>query len=413
MKLVTIGGKPIRVSGKFQMVPTWRLEIETTGASQAYSFNIASGSNIDLKVDWGDGTVETITTTGIKSHTYADAGTYYMHIRGSGTGLSIRQDSTSDYANAQKVKSTSAIRGIQGIVNFRDTFRNTAITSIPADLFRYNTLVSTSGFSFTFFGCSGLTGSIPDDLFRYNTLVSTSGFDSTFRDCSGLTGSIPADLFRYNTLVSTLGFYCTFRNCSGLTGSIPDDLFRYNTLVSTYGFYYTFYGCSGLTGSIPADLFRYNTLVSTGGFFATFRNCFGLTGSIPADLFRYNTLVSTLGFSATFRSCSGLEVAPDGLFKYNTAADSWQGCFQNCTKLQLSQYMFYDAGGETTRFLNQSPNFTSFVSRSSFSGTQGTAPALWDCSYGTGTPTSTSAFAGAGNSTTSLTNYNDIPAGWK
>ena len=353
MKLVTIGGKPIRVSGKFQMVPTWRLEIETTGASQAYSFNIASGSNIDLKVDWGDGTVETITTTGIKSHTYADAGTYYMHIRGSGTGLSIRQDSTSDYANAQKVKSTSAIRGIQGIVNFRDTFRNTAITSIPADLFRYNTLVSTSGFSFTFFGCSGLTGSIPDDLFRYNTLV------------------------------------------------------------STYGFYYTFYGCSGLTGSIPADLFRYNTLVSTGGFFATFRNCFGLTGSIPADLFRYNTLVSTLGFSATFRSCSGLEVAPDGLFKYNTAADSWQGCFQNCTKLQLSQYMFYDAGGETTRFLNQSPNFTSFVSRSSFSGTQGTAPALWDCSYGTGTPTSTSAFAGAGNSTTSLTNYNDIPAGWK
>ena len=263
MKLVTIGGKPIRVSGKFQMVPTWRLEIETTGASQAYSFNIASGSNIDLKVDWGDGTVETITTTGIKSHTYADAGTYYMHIRGSGTGLSIRQDSTSDYANAQKVKSTSAIRGIQGIVNFRDTFRNTAITSIPA------------------------------------------------------------------------------------------------------------------------------------------------------DLFRYNTLVSTLGFSATFRSCSGLEVAPDGLFKYNTAADSWQGCFQNCTKLQLSQYMFYDAGGETTRFLNQSPNFTSFVSRSSFSGTQGTAPALWDCSYGTGTPTSTSAFAGAGNSTTSLTNYNDIPAGWK
>ena len=293
MKLVTIGGKPIRVSGKFQMVPTWRLEIETTGASQAYSFNIASGSNIDLKVDWGDGTVETITTTGIKSHTYADAGTYYMHIRGSGTGLSIRQDSTSDYANAQKVKSTSAIRGIQGIVNFRDTFRNTAITSIPA------------------------------------------------------------------------------------------------------------------------DLFRYNTLVSTGGFFATFRNCFGLTGSIPADLFRYNTLVSTLGFSATFRSCSGLEVAPDGLFKYNTAADSWQGCFQNCTKLQLSQYMFYDAGGETTRFLNQSPNFTSFVSRSSFSGTQGTAPALWDCSYGTGTPTSTSAFAGAGNSTTSLTNYNDIPAGWK
>jgi hypothetical protein len=51
--------------------------------------------------------------------------------------------------------------------------------------------------------------------------------------------------------------------------------------------------------------------------------------------------------------------------------------------------------------------------RSSFTGTtQGTAPALWSVTF-KATPTSTSCFAGGGNSATSLSNYADIPAAWK
>jgi hypothetical protein len=209
-----------------------------------------------------------------------------------------------------------------------------------------------------------------------------SNFYATFAYCTGLTGSIPADLFRYNTLVSSNGFRSTFQGCTGLTGAIPADLFRYNTAVSTSGFYATFYGCTGLTGSIPADLFRYNTLVSTTGFLETFYGCTGLTGSIPADL-----------------------------FKYNTACTSFNLTFYGANKLEPSANIFFAPGEEGTRFLNQTVDFTGcFRLTGTYGGAQGTAPALWGCDFGTGTPTTTDCFQGHSSST--LSNWADIPAAW-
>jgi hypothetical protein len=49
--------------------------------------------------------------------------------------------------------------------------------------------------------------------------------------------------------------------------------------------------------------------------------------------------------------------------------------------------------------------------RDIYSGIQGTAPNLWACTFGS--VTSTSCFGGAGNNVTSLSNYADIPTGWK
>ena len=294
---------------------------------------------------------------------------------------------------------------------FYQTFYGcTGLTSIPADLFRYNVNVSTSGFYGTFYNCSSLT-SIPTDLFRHNTLVSTFGFYQTFRGCSSVT-SIPTDLFRHNTLVSTFGFYQTFRGCSSVT-SIPADLFRHNTLVSTSGFYQTFYNCSSLT-SIPTDLFRYNTLVSISGFYQTFYGCSSLT-SIPTDLFRHNTLVSTSGFFGTFYGCTNLTSIPADLFRYNVnvSTNGFYQTFYDCTKLQLNKWIFFASGEEGTRFLNKVSTFYRCFYRTSFTGTQGEAPELWNCDFGTETPTKTGCFEGSGNSLTSLSNYNDIPNDWK
>jgi len=58
-------------------------------------------------------------------------------------------------------------------------------------------------------------------------------------------------------------------------------------------------------------------------------------------------------------------------------------------------------------------NFQACFSRPSFTGTQGEAPELWECDFGSGTPTKTECYAGAGNSLTSLSNYGDIPSDWK
>jgi hypothetical protein len=328
----------------------WELTVETPSASATWIVNIAIGSSLNIDIDWGDGgSVENFTTTGQKSHTYTNAGTYTVKISGSGTDVNIRLGTTA--TDRPYLKATSVVGGITGIA--------------------------------------------------------ASGFRETFRGCTGLT-SLPVDLFRYNTAVSTSGFLSTFYGCTGLT-SLPVDLFRYNTAVSTSGFYQTFFGCTGLT-SLPADLFLYNTAVSTSGFLSTFYGCTGLT-SLPVDLFRYNTAVSTSGFSETFRGCTGLETVPALLFKYNTLCTGFFRTFFNCNKLQLRADLFWDPAGDNehlTRFLNQSVFFQETMRIGTFTGTQGTAPALWTVDFGTGTPTKTSCFTG--HTTSSISNHADVVA---
>jgi len=367
----------------------------------------------DCTVDWGDGTTSAITAfdDADRVHIYSEAGTYLIEITGTCEGWGWSFDDTGDRIQIRRIINwggddfdgwlylKGGFWGCPNLVSLGDTTIKPSGAGIGAD-----------GFYATFYSCTGLT-SIPTDLFRYNTAVSTSGFSTTFSNCIRLT-SIPIDLFRYNTAVSTSGFSNTFYGCRSIT-AIPTDLFKYNTAVSTSGIRATFHGCRNLT-SIPTDLFRYNTAVSTNGFYDTFSGCTGLT-SIPTDLFRYNTAVSTSGFYYTFSGCSSLTSIPTDLFRYNTAVSTsgFARTFYGCIKLQLNANIFYAEGEETTRFLNRVSDFALCFSRTSFTGTQGTAPTLWDCDFGTVTPVTTDCFDGAGNSATSLTNYADIPAGWK
>lgn len=364
---------------------TWDLTVVTTAVNQTYTIDINAGTTPSILIDWGDGYSETYTTTGQKTRTYAASGTYTVKLSGSfSSGGNIRFGSNA--ADRARLKATGDVPFIPGLLNFRETFSEcTGLAgSIPANLFRYNPQITDQAFHYTFYGCTGITGSIPADLFRYNTNVSSSAFDRTFAGCTGLTGSIPADLFRYNTKVSGTGFALAFATCPGLTGSIPADLFRYCPLPGVFGFQGTFYNCTGLTGAIPADLFRYNVNVGTNAFRETFRGCTGLTGSIPDGLFRYNI---------------------------NAVTDAFYGTFQGCNSLELSPYIFFAEGEESTRFLNQSPGFTNcFYRTGAYTVTQGTAPALWDCDYGTGTPVTTDCFQG--HSTDSVSNWADIPAAW-
>ncbi len=328
----------------------WTLTVDITAAGQDWTVHIAAGTGIALVIDWGDGWIEQFATTGYKTHVYGQPGRYHPKISGGfASGGNIRLGK--DVSDKPRLKATSIVPTIPGLIKFQSTFN----------------------------GCTSLT-SLPADLFRYNTAVSASGFYGTFNGCTSLT-SLPADLFRYNTLVSTSGFYRTFNGCTALT-TLPDDLFRYNTLVSSSGFSATFTGCTGIT-TLPADLFRYNTLVSTSGFQEAFIDCTGLT-TLPADLFRYNTLISDSGFVYTLYGCN---------------------------KLQLRSDIFFRPGEESTRFLDQSPDFSScFQLAAAFTGTQGTAPALWDCTYGTGTPVIADCFQG--HSAASVDNYSAIPVAW-
>ena len=418
-------------------LPSWQFTITTASANHVFRV-FTTGMTSKLIISWGDGNAETSTTVGTIEHTYATAGTYKLRIAGVMTGTIPRiMFYGTDQTTNSVLKSVDApLQGVSGVKSFQSMFRGcTGLTSILADTFRY--YPAATSFRETFDGCTGITGGIPADLFRYQgTSLTSAAFYQTFENCSGITGDIPTDLFRYNTQVSSNAFYGTFQGCSNITG-IPDDLFRYNTLVSSSGFLQTFDGCSKIT-SIPNDLFRYNTLVGSNGFMSTFAGT-GIT-SIPVDLFRYNINVSSGGFVRAFQNCTKLASLPDDLFRYNisvtsfhsvfsgctvlasygadlfrynTLATNFTGAFQNCNKMQERADTFFISGGESTRFLDQSVNFTNcFKIGVTYTGTPGTAPALWDCDFGSGTPTKTECWFGH-YSTLSLSNINDIPIDWK
>jgi len=206
-------------------------------------------------------------------------------------------------------------------------------------------------------------------------------------------------------------FQSAFLGCTGLT-SIPAALFKYNTAASSNAFAQTFLGCTGLT-SIPAALFKYNTAASSNAFTQTFSGCTGLT-SIPAALFKYNTAASSGAFVQTFLGCTGLTSVGEGLFRYNTAVGGFgfDSTFKDCNNLTLNPWIFYASGEESTRFASPVPvqSFGSCFSISSFTGSQGTAPALWDCTFN-GAPESPDCFNG--HSPSSVDNFGDIPEAWK
>lgn len=280
---------------------------------------LVAGYNYDCVIDWGDGSAKSVVTAYDdvnRIHTYSVAGKYKVEITGTCEGWSFNNA-------GDKLKITNILYWGNPL-KFND--------------FKY----LTGGF----YGCTALKS-----LGRGSILFSGSG-----------------------------GFYETFRNCSSLT-SLPVDLFKYSTAVSTNGFRATFYGCTSLA-------------------------------SLPVDLFRYNTAVSTLGFYRTFCGCTSLASLPDGLFKYNTAVSTYgfYRTFYGCAKLQLHKWIFYLTGEEGTRFLNKTLSFAECFSLTSFTGTIGEAPELWNCDFGTGTPTTTDCFNG--HSINSVSNYEDIPAEW-
>jgi hypothetical protein len=158
--------------------PEWfEVEVLTTAANQTYSWQIAAGSNASSTTDWGDGSsLDTQAGTGIRTHTYAAAGTYVVRIK--------------------------AAFGSAGSMNMRPLTDRTRLTRLLSPIPGFVGLASLQNFCT---GCTGLAGGIPGDLLRYVVnVVSLAGF---FQNCTSLAGSTPVDLLRYVVNVSDLSSF--------------------------------------------------------------------------------------------------------------------------------------------------------------------------------------------------------------
>ncbi len=256
--------------------------LNSSNKKTSIPFDLYNVNNTTLTVDWGDGTTSTFTKSDYASSTALTSTSSTSLIHTYEVGGEYMVTVTSNNFSAVKIYANSSITTNSPIYFYKYTLRQIC-SPFP--------ILNVTNFTGCFENCSSLT-SIPADLFKYNTAVTS--FNYCFNVCPSLT-TIPTDLFRYNTSVTDFS-YC-FSNCISLT-SIPEDLFRYNTLVTT--FEQCFNSCSSIT-SIPTDLFKYNTAATNFG--SCFSSCSSIT-SIPTDLFKYNTAATNFG--ACFRYCSSL-----------------------------------------------------------------------------------------------------------
>ena len=360
--------------------------VSLTDITAGETFEIQLSAQGNFTIDCGNGNVQTInrtdTTNTTYSCTYISGGNYTVGIGGLAISYSATISTAISFyssAHAATHPNRAKMTGISGdlgqifpILNattsgsprFYQTFRNTAITSMPPELFASVQGAPTNGMFYqTFYNCSGLT-SIPAGLFSgitgapatnmfYQTFYNCSGltsipaglfsgitgapassmFSGTFQNCSGLSGSIPAGLFGNLTgAPATAMFGNTFNGCSGLI-SIPEGLFSGITGAPASGMFQdTFNGCSGLSGSIPAGLFGNLTGAPAGAMFnRTFYDCSGLTGSIPEGLFGNLTgTPASMMFNRTFFGNTGLRgssAKSDGQYLYEKWPDAGDGCY--------------------------------------------------------------------------------------
>lgn len=326
-----------------------------TEAGKTITLPLYNQGFFNAQVDWGDGEVSTITSydDANRIHTYNSLGTYEIQITG-------EAPSWTNFSATDCMKITDIIHW-----NKLDKFGG------------FSRLYGSTSNSGLFYNCQELKSLGRGKIKPNNDLTNLQGLFSVCRKIK----KIPKGIFDKCTNLTTLSFSTTFLGCKNLE-EIPEDLFKYNTNISTFAFYLTFSGCTGLK-------------------------------NIPIGLFDNNILVSTYGFTETFNGCSELEELPNGLFRNNVNVGTmgFYRTFYNCDKLKLNKNIFYADGEQSTRFKNKVSNFEGCFQISSFTGTQGEAPDLWNCDFGTQTPTTTNCFKS--HSSSSLNNYNDIPDDWK
>ncbi len=350
----------------------FKFKAQTLNNKISVPFDLYNNS-YSINVDWGDGSTSTLTSssysynyTSAAVHTYSTAGEYTISVSSANWNSIYFDTATQDYDYATSNYTTQHIYYFKNTVtellsplpqfyriryqqysgaSYRRYYTNSAnilsslfynctkLTSIPSNLFVYNT--AATSFQSCFCDCSSLQ-SIPEGLFDSNTIMTTVTF--CFYGCTSLQ-SIPTGLFDKNTAVNSF-LYC-FYDCRSLQ-SIPAGLFDKNTAVTSFGF--CFYDCRSLQ-SIPSGLFDKNTAVT--GFSRCFQNCTSLQ-TIPSGLFDKNTAVTT--FIECFDSCSSLQSIPAGLFDKNTAVTSFYGCFYNCRTLQSIPSGLFDKNTAVTTF---------------------------------------------------------------
>lgn len=275
------------------------------------------------------------------------------------------------------------------LTNISYCFYQTPITNVPTSLVVDKPLLSNASYCFT---KTAIT-SIPENAFSqsknlqnvqycFNTTPITNVPNGIFKDCKYLTNAA----------------YC-FYNCASLN-TVGNEIFSGCTALTNAT--YCFNSCTTLQ-TIGTDMFKECTSITN--LRDLFNGCTNLT-TLPDNIFKDLSALTTVWNLC--RNCTNLATIPPKLFESCTRINDMESAFEGCLKLKVRADLF---GDNLTAWLNNGGTcyLTRTFYRDSYTGTEaGTAPEIW-----TKSGTHNYCFGGAGNNTSSLTNYNSIDSGWK
>lgn len=187
-------------------------------------FSISLEGTVNCFIDWGDGTVERFTTTGVKSHTYSGFGEYTIQIYGTLTGFSMLN------AGTNRLPLTKCLSfGILALTSF-DFHSCSNLMQVPD-----NIPTGVTNLNNALYGCSSFNWPINSwNTSRITSMTYTLGNCSIFNQ----------DLNMWDTRNVT-----NFNNCFSNASRFNKPLSSWNVGKSS-NFGSMFYGCSAFNQDI-------------------------------------------------------------------------------------------------------------------------------------------------------------------
>ena len=342
------------------------------------------GDNLtNISIVWGDGSITVIEdgviTLDLCTHTYETAGIYDIFIYSYNNKIpqfNFSNDSQNQYASCLikmnnpilPMINTDGTKLIEGVKSLFNGAKN--LEYLPDDLFKYNN--EATDFSFCFANMSAY-----DDANMHKFMIPHNLFDSCVN------------------MVNAKAIFAASRL------KIPNDIFSKNINLENL-----------------SDAFETCYLSDSTNLLSSLTKLKSLSNAFASVTFDAVTIpnldnnIALEDVSLAFYSASGVIPIPGYYFKNNINITDFSGCFSDTNlgnDLVINRNIFCDEDTEMeTRFQDKNIQFNNCFSRSSYHGKLvGTAPQLWNYSFGS--VVSTSCFDSYAKP---LTNYYIIPESW-
>jgi hypothetical protein len=282
----------------------------------------------DYTVDWGDGTgLETMITSQLPPHTYANDGTYRITLTSARStvrrwtfhGASIPLVPTlGTTATDVKAVAWPQMRVFMANDNtadnaFFESFNRTgALTELAAGSFDISDIETTGTAFFAAFNASGKLTSLPDGSFNTGNITSIGGaFFSTFNGSGQLT-ALPLNSFGTSGITEAgINFFQAF-NAGGQLSSLPPGSFDTSNIESAGNSLFNSFNSGGQLTSLPDGSFNMTALTSVGSFVFQNFNYGGRLASLPDGSFNTSNVTrATQDFFGNFNLDGQLSHLPD------------------------------------------------------------------------------------------------------